>query len=276
MCIFSGPVERVANTRIFARRAENGRQVLVYQMQYESRRPVAMILPIPVAAANRRDFAAGDAPLVQFVSLKNYPNFFADMNRAFPVPRRPNEDRARAVAASAAPAGSILRVESIGDFVASFVPTVSDFRRLDKRFVLPPQTWNKIPLYHDYGFAVFQLKAAQTGGGVHPMAFSFASRYPDRLFFPTVHIHDEQVHPYEDFDHQLYWQPQPVRRLFGLMSGRPAVPDNAEDVAYSEGAFGRYVNTTLTKGLVGSRGTGVKARLYGSLQNRDTFVVDKA
>ena len=77
MCIFSGPVERVANTRIFARRASNGRQVLVYQMQYASRRPVAMILPIPVSRAAA---SLGAAPLVQFVSLKPYPDFFADMN----------------------------------------------------------------------------------------------------------------------------------------------------------------------------------------------------
>ena len=270
MCIFSGSVERVADTRIFARRAENGRQVLVYQMRYAARRPVAMILPIPVSRQT------GSGPLVQFVSLKHYADFFEDMNRAFPVP--PSSMPPGAVSASAPQRAGVLRVENIGDFVASFVPTIADFRRLDKRFVLPEKTWAKIPAYADYGFAVFQLKAAPNAGqSVHPMAFSFASRSAHSLFFPTVHIHDEQVHPYEKFDHQLFYQMEPTRRLLGLLPVRTAaVPKNAEDVSFSSVAFGNVMNVARTKGLVGAKQKGIKARLYGSLPNTDTWVRDGA
>src|SRR6185503_16274999 len=60
------------------------------------------------------------------------------------------------------------------------------------------------PQYKQYGFAVFKLKpGAKT---IHPMAFSFPRANAKELFFPTVHIHDGEVHPKADFDHFLYCQ----------------------------------------------------------------------
>ena len=41
---------------------------------------------------------------------------------------------------------------------------------------------------------------------VHPMAFEFPRRAPAALFFPTVHIHDGEVHETAMFDHRLYCQ----------------------------------------------------------------------
>lgn len=38
------------------------------------------------------------------------------------------------------------------------------------------------------------------------MAFVFPTRFPEKLFFPTVHIHDGEVHKTERFDHTLYCQ----------------------------------------------------------------------
>lgn len=38
------------------------------------------------------------------------------------------------------------------------------------------------------------------------MAFSFPSARAGHLFFPTMHIHDGEVHEKEDFDHTLYCQ----------------------------------------------------------------------
>ena len=38
------------------------------------------------------------------------------------------------------------------------------------------------------------------------MAFEFPRRNPAELFFPTVHIHDEKIHPLAEFDHELYFQ----------------------------------------------------------------------
>jgi hypothetical protein len=97
-----------------------------------------------------------------------------------------------------------LAVVEVGNFEASFVPTIADFARLDERFRLPPKTWEALPGYRDYGFAVFKLKKGKQQ--IHPMAFEFPRRDPARLFFPTVHVHDGKVNATAAFDHALYLQ----------------------------------------------------------------------
>jgi hypothetical protein len=164
-------------------------------MTIEAGEDLAMILPLPTA---RR--AGEDA--VRFINLKEYPSFFRDMRKGFPEPAtRAFKGVDRALPP---PAAAKLKVHEVGEFEASFVPTVRDFSRLDERFRLPDGTWEKLPLYMDYGFAVFKLKeGAKT---VHPMAFEFPRRDPRTLFFPTVHIHDGEAHSKADFDHTLYCQ----------------------------------------------------------------------
>lgn len=194
MCCFSGIVRSVSSTRIFARMSQPARQALAYQMSVEADKEVAMILPLPVTPDTREN-------ALKFISLKSYPDFFNDLQRGF-TSRAP---LARSYAESNGPlAKGTLKVETVGNFEASFVPRSGDFDRLDPRFSIPKATWDKLPLYQDYGFAVFKLrKGEQT---VHPMAFTFPTRHPDKLFFPTVHIHDGQVHAKEEFDHELYCQ----------------------------------------------------------------------
>ncbi len=38
-----------------------------------------------------------------------------------------------------------LSVQQVGDYIASFVPTMADFSRLDPQFLIPKETWDKIP-----------------------------------------------------------------------------------------------------------------------------------
>jgi len=49
--------------------------------------------------------------------------------------------------------------------------------------------------------------------GVHPMALEFPQREPDRLFFPTVHVHNGRVEAWATFDHWLYCQDVDEARL---------------------------------------------------------------
>ena len=196
MCCFSGPVQEVSNTSIFARRFDKANQYLVYQMHFQSLEDLAMILPLPTPAD-----AADDA--VTFIDLKEYESFFGDLNRGFPVPPRPRTTAAGNVPPPPAPLAQ-LEVIEVGDFEASFVPRVKDFARLDKRFQLPETTWDKLPLYKSFGFAVFKLKKGKHN--VHPMAFSFPTALRKEIFFPTVHIHDGKVHDKARFDHVLYLQ----------------------------------------------------------------------
>ncbi len=194
MCCFSRPVDRVANTNIFARSGKEGRQFVVYSMTLSAKEDLAMILPIPVPKESKDD-------AVRFINLEKYPEFFQDMNKGFPPPAsRAKNSNSLAPGAKQEP----LPVVEVGSFEASFVPTVKDFDRLDERFRLPSEVWGKLPLYKDYGFTVFKLKkGAKT---IHPMAFEFPRRKPERLFFPTVHIHDGKVHDTAMFDHLLFCQ----------------------------------------------------------------------
>lgn len=187
MCCFSGRVESVSDTRIFAR-LDGGAQVLVYAMSVDTKAENAMVLPIPTARE------AGESA-VEFVSLEGHPGFFEDLDGLF--------------IAALSDSGSLslaapLAVRQVGAFEASFVPSSSDFGRLDPRFRLPPSLWRDVPEARDCGFAVFQLSAGRRS--VHPMAFRFATREPEALFFPTLHLHDGSFHELADFDHWLYAQ----------------------------------------------------------------------
>jgi hypothetical protein len=194
MCIFSQPVISVNNTQIFARRTASNTQHLVYQMNYESAHRNAMILPIPVRQPvfDKR---------LRFIDLSHYETFFDDLAKGFPF-RAPISFSCGETTFDAALAHD-LKVFNVGNYIASFVPTIADFSRLDDRFTLPAATWNKVPQYRNYGFAVFQL--AEGSLRPHPMAFDFETD-SNHIFFPTVHIHDGEVHSSEDFDHVLYLQ----------------------------------------------------------------------
>jgi hypothetical protein len=187
------PKVRVSKTQIFARAIDATRQVLVYSMNLAIAGEVAMVLPIPVAAG------FGDSAL-QFIDLDGHANYFDRLAALFdvPVPRAKGGPRfARALRTH-------LVVHDVGAFVASFVPSREDFDRVDPRFRLPKVLFDRVQHYADYGFAVFQLKPGNVT--VHPMAMSFVSRDPARLFFPTVHVHDGRMQPDARFDHSLYYQ----------------------------------------------------------------------
>jgi hypothetical protein len=193
MCCFSRRVQKVADTSIFARAGKDDKQFLVYSMFLAAKEDLTMVLPIPTPKNAKED-------AVRFISLKEYPTFFHDMARAFPPPQG-IVTRGRGKNKEDAPK---LKVVEVGSFEASFVPAVKDFDRLDERFRLPKGTWDKLPDYKAYGFAVFKLKTGEKK--VHPMAFEFPRANPKRLFFPTVHIHDGQVHKTAMFDHSLFCQ----------------------------------------------------------------------
>lgn len=152
-----------------------------------------MILPLPAIPDSKED-------AVKFINLEGYKSFFSDLNLAFPQPRTLSVKPQ----AGSIPRSDTLKVQSVGSFEASFVPTVKDFIRLDARFRIEPEIWSKIPGYSDFGFAVFKLKKGSHE--VHPMALKFPSRHPGKLFFPTIHIHDGEVHAKEEFDHEIYCQ----------------------------------------------------------------------
>ncbi len=198
MCIFTLPAEP-SDTRIFASESarEGGlHQFLIYQMVLQADLDLAMILPLPVPAGT----AEAD---VHFFNMDHWPYFFDHLNHLYPSLVKSIFYKLIAPFMKG-DGGERLRRVDVGDYVASFVPTLTDFERLDPCFRLPPETWKQLPDYADYGFAVFQLKPDVKYG--HPMTFEFPRRDTDSLFYPTVHVHDGQVYSAANFDHVLYCQ----------------------------------------------------------------------
>jgi hypothetical protein len=244
MCCFSGKVE-VSGTNIFARASKDGRQFLVYSMQFSSDDDVAMILPIPTPKDSAED-------AVKFVNLEKYQHFFDDLLKGFPPPRGkggPKKDD------TPAPGLGGLKVVEVGKFVASFVPSLKDFARLDKQFRLPDATWEKLPQYKEFGFAVFKLKKPEQGEQkVHPMAFEFPRADKKLLFFPTVHIHDGTVPAKAKFDHSLYCQTGDSPPMGWKES--PGLADS-------------FVKVRETQGIVDGNAHVYMKEMRGNLDNKD-------
>ena len=250
MCCFSRPVVSVRATNIFARPGNDDRQFLVYSMTVHAKQDLAMVLPLPVK------IGTGEKG-VSFINLIDYPDFFDDMLKGFPVPVTAKESE-NATRTAAAPLKSTLEVIRVGNFEASFVPTMKDFSRLDERFRISDKAWRKLPDYKDFGFAVFKLKAGALK--VHPMALSFPRRDTKSLFFPTVHIHDGDVQSKAKFDHTLYCQPGEHQQV------------TVRDWRESEGNAGRFMKVDKTKGLILAGHHSYKKEMRGNLPNRDTHV----
>ena len=188
------PRVHVSKTNIFARMIAPGVQALAYGMDLDARREVAMVLPLPVARGSGED-------AVRFVDLSAHARMFDELGALFHVVQPYRKGGGMRALGFSAP---VLEVHEVGAFVASYVPTRADFGRLDPRFRLPEVLFGAVPAYAEYGFAVFQLVPGKHT--VHPMALTFPTRAPERLFFPTVHVHDGRFHPTATFDHALYYQ----------------------------------------------------------------------
>jgi len=244
------PRVHVSATNIFARMIAPGVQALAYGMNLTAAREVAMILPLPVVPGSGED-------AVKFVSLEQHPRMFDDLAQLFelgaPLARKGGP------ALRFAPQATLV-VHAIGAFIASYVPTRADFARLDPRFRLPEVLFDAVPHYADYGFAVFQLAPGKVT--VHPMALTFPTRAPDRLFFPTVHVHDGRFHRTARFDHALYYQhPRCAQR-----------PDAAPFGAFEDDAVGWMMPAKSYAGLVEAERPLVRRTLRARLPNADTWI----
>jgi hypothetical protein len=190
--MFSGDVNEVGKTKIFGRitaEEKKASQYLVYSMNVDTSAEVAMILPLPVARP---------CDSIEFIDLSKHAEFFSDLEGLFP------RMRGFSKGFESDHFSDSLSVQRVGNFDASFVPTLADMSRLDKRFNLPKDVWDGLPQYADYAFAVFKLSAGESE--FHPMALKFPTKFRDQVYFPTVHVHHGQIEEVERYDHTLYCQ----------------------------------------------------------------------
>ena len=159
----------------------------------------------------------------------------------------------------------------MGDFEASYVPTLNDWDRLDERFRIPASLFDAIPAYRDFGFAVFKLRASHrkpwfgflglnyVTQTIHPMAFDFPRANRDRIFFPTVHVHDGKVHPMATFDHTLYCQTGDATK-------------NLADWEESAGTARKFMDLGKARGVVQADGPCYKKDIWGKHRNDDIWL----
>jgi hypothetical protein len=108
----------------------------------------------------------------------------------------------------------------------------------------------------------------------HPMAFEFVTRFPDKLFFPTIQIHDGQVHEIADFDHHLYYQgdgfskaPTSTKVGDGLFKAATSTK-----VVRSEEIASEFMDVTKTMGLVDEQQRCNAIVMSGRFPNQDTVI----
>ena len=215
-------------------------------MRFKASDDLAMILPIPTPKASAED-------AVTFINLEKYPTFFDDLILGFPQPRSGGFGKGGVKSTALT-----LPVVEVGKFVASFVPAIKDFARLDKQFRLPDSVWEKLPQYKEFGFAVFKLKKPEKDEQkVHPMAFDFPRADKRVLFFPTVHIHDRTVPSKAKFDHSLFCQ----------LGDVPAM--GWEE---SSGLAESFIKVKETHGIVDGNAHVYRKLMKGSFANKDVVV----
>lgn len=262
----------VGGTNIFAR-ARGDRQALIYGMNITASDSVAMVLPLPTPPDVGED-------AVRFIDLSGYSKVFVDLNECFP-PVMPPQARGGVALGGGTPIKTTLKVHDAGEFEASFVPTLSDIDRIDPRFRLPEGIWAALPQYRDWSFAVFQLRDVaepprglrRVFGGVrpktiHPMALEFPRRFTDRLFFPTVHLHDGSVHDHDTFDHALFWQLDPK----GKGTFWSDTPTHTHTLHTLETA-NSHVDIAAAKDLIDADSIVHRQDLHGLLPNQDHWVL---
>jgi hypothetical protein len=120
---------------------------------------------------------------------------------------------------------------------------------------------------------------AARGKAIHPMAFEFASRHPDRLFFPTVHVHDGQVHLTAAFSHALYCQvPEAIgsRLLAEPRVSEPIGPPKSwnphQSWVASDGTVSAFVDTSRAEGIMDANAVAYRRQVFGLAPNTDQWV----
>lgn len=250
MCMFSRSAD-VSNTEIFARRDDKGVQHLVYRMRFKASEALAMILPVPTPPDAQED-------TLSLVDMRGYTKFFDDLARGFEAPKPPKQKGGFGGGGFGGDSKPKLKVLSVGGYEASFVPSLSDFERLDERFQLPRKIWKQLPQYEHYGFAVFKLKAGASQAP--PLGFRFPTTLRREVFFPTIHVHDGELTDRADFDHTLYAQLSADQAMY------------ADDWKESAELARSFIHRERSRRMVDADAHVYRRVLRGTLPNKDTLV----
>lgn len=187
MCIFSGDVENVKNTKIFvAPCSRRTTQLTVYSNQVSLKNEGFMVLPFP-------------GKFVKFVDLTERKELFKDLEEYFP------KSRTKSLSYSYES-----KLEQVGSYQAV---AMSDFKELSMtskklNIDLDPEVLSFLEKHYSsgFGFVVFRLMKEME---YHPFGYVHTTD-TGKMFVPTMHYHsrtgegpsDKQVTA--DWHHKIY------------------------------------------------------------------------
>lgn len=263
MCIVSGPVERIANTRIVVARLPGDRQLTVYANTVDLKDgvPVAMILPYPEGEVEVLTTTKSDMSLFQFIE-----SFHADLGTFGGTLSR------GAPAAQSAP----LEVRRAGSYRYSIAETVTDLHRADPNiFALGGGALKG--LLEEYIAKKFSFLVCRIDADADYAPFAYVTPVvKDRLFVPTKHYHGEPEES-SHWDHTVYVLDNVKRGLVWSRGGLPA-PETFQSRERNPGcAFRchlfREFKSPAFPMLPESYVYNYKIKAHGWMKNNDMFVV---
>lgn len=185
MCIFSGDVENVKNTKIFvAPCSRRTTQLTVYSNQVSLKNEGFMVLPFP-------------GKFVKFVDLTERKELFKDLEEYFP------KSRSKSLSYSYEP-----KLEKVGSYQAV---AMSDFKELSMtsqklNINLDPEVVSFLEKHYSFGFGfvVFRLMKEME---YHPFGYVHTTD-TGKMFVPTMHYHSrtdqDKKQVTADWDHKIY------------------------------------------------------------------------
>lgn len=201
MCIITQTVESVRATKIFSCFThDESSQFLVYSNEVTTPSDNnLMILPVP------------NPDSVAFVNLKQYPKFFDHCEDQFErIPEMsPYASLSHSRSLSASYDSAPLPVHHVGSYLASIVPSIQDFERLNQEYFDIPDDLERLlgrQYNSEFGFIVCRLKKGNHT--YHPFAYMHQKHSCGLLFLPTLHYHPHDrrgmKHIEADWDHLIY------------------------------------------------------------------------
>lgn len=203
MCIFTGPVDTVTNTKIFATMLGGesaGTQFTCYNnvVELKNANPVAMVIGLPNPT--------GEPDKINMFDMSPYPEFFDKLQSLFHAPVVYRGMKGPGLSMKNSPP-KVLPVLKCGPYSYSVAPTFADLKRIDwTRFEMSPDVEKLLESqYANNGFGFLVCLCSETGsyptiGVTHPALAN------GELFLPTMHEHagGADGSTVADWDHTIY------------------------------------------------------------------------
>jgi len=199
MCIFSGKVDKVSDTKILVYETSDGKQVTFYENSVEPNKKVnsnAMILPCPYNGSDE----------IKLYNLEQYSNFFNDCSECFPKVLSADEDGGDLSFNRGA--SRSLEIVEVGGYKVSIAKNLDDVLKVDKSvFILPDNIAKILSKHYSKGFAFIICVFASKKIKSHPIAYEHSMLKNSELFVPTKHAHGgekEAEQAKANFGHVIY------------------------------------------------------------------------